>query len=125
MKSPYTGLTRIFQAFGYSYDGIKATLQTESAFRQDVLFCALAGATLFWLPVQGIALALMIFSLLFILIMELVNTGLEVVIDRIGSDFHPLSKKAKDIGSALVLLAFLNWGAIWGAILYQVWLVGR
>ena len=64
--------------------------------------------------------ALLICSLLFIVIMELVNTAVEVVIDRISPDYHELSKKAKDIGSSLVLLAFVNAIILWGAFLYPL-----
>ena len=120
MKSNHTGIKRILKAFCYSYDGFTATFKSEAAFRQDLLFCLVMGLFLFWLPVRGAALAFLIFSLFLILLMELINTGLEAVIDRIGAKYHPLSKKAKDIGSLLVLLAFINWGIVWGIIVLPI-----
>jgi len=118
MKSPHTGIKRILKAFTYSYDGLKATFQSEAAFRQDVLFCVVAGILLGFLSVTPVERVLMAGSLVFILFSELVNTALEAVVDRIGSAYHPLSKKAKDIGSALVLLAFINCALTWGLILW-------
>ena len=117
MKSNDTGLKRILKAFCYSYDGFTATFKSEAAFRQDLLFCFIMGLILFFLPFRGVTLAFLIFSLFLILLMELVNTGLEAVIDRIGAEYHPLSKKAKDIGSLLVLLAFIHWGLTWSIII--------
>ena len=72
---------------------------------------------LFFLPTRGVELAFLIFSLVFILFAELVNTAIEVVIDRIGTEYNSLSKKAKDIGSLLVLIAFIHWALAWGVIL--------
>ncbi|MDD4520110.1 MAG: diacylglycerol kinase [Alphaproteobacteria bacterium] len=116
MKPNQTGLKRILKAFTYSFAGFKESFKTEAAFRQDLLFVFGALLLLFALPFYGIELAYMIFCLFFILIMELVNTALEAAIDRIGEEIHPLSKKTKDIGSLLVLLAFLNF-FISGALL--------
>ena len=70
-----------------------------------------------FLPIALPAKLLMVFSLFIILLMELVNTAIEVVIDRVGEEYHPLSKIAKDIGSLLVLIAFVNAAVIWGAVL--------
>ncbi|MCL2473300.1 MAG: diacylglycerol kinase [Alphaproteobacteria bacterium] len=124
MKSPYKGLERILKAFGYSYDGFIAVFKTEAAFRQELLFCFFAAVILVFLPVRGIELAFMSFSLLLILIIELLNSAIEAVIDRIGEEFHSLSKKAKDIGSMLVLLAFINMFLTWGIILYPIYFRG-
>lgn len=121
MKSPHTGIKRILKAFVYSYDGMKAAFKSEAAFRQDVLFCVLCLPLLWIFPVNAIQVGLMCFALIFILAMELVNTAVEAVVDRIGAEFHALSKKAKDIGSALVLLAFINWAIIWGGVVYMLW----
>ena len=120
MKSSDTGIKRILKAFCYSYDGFAATFKSEAAFRQDLLFCFIMGLVLFFLPVKGVTLAFMIFSLFLILLMELVNTAIEAVIDRVGAEYHPLSKKAKDIGSLLVLMAFIHWGITWGIIVLPI-----
>lgn len=119
MKSPYTGIKRILKACTYSYEGFKAAYASEAAFRQDVVVAIVGFVVLFFLPVSLVAKALMGSSLLLILLMELVNTAIEVVVDRISEDYHTLSKKAKDIGSLLVLLSFINAGLIWSAIIFQ------
>ncbi len=122
MKSPYKGLRRIFKAFGYSRDGFVAAFKSEAAFRQDIVFCLVFGASLFFLPFRGCELALMISSLILILLAELINTAIEVIIDRISEDYHPLSKTAKDIGSLLVLISFINMAVIWLCLLSQKYL---
>lgn len=120
MKSEYNGLKRILKAFSYSRDGFVATFKTEAAFRQDILFCIVAGVILCLLPISGVQTAFLLFALFLILFMELINTAIEVVVDRVGEEYHPLSKKAKDIGSLLVLLAFVHFFAAALIILYPL-----
>ena len=120
MKSEYTGLKRILKAFVYSRDGFVSTFKTEAAFRQDVAFCLIAGIVLFFLPLSAIQTAFLIFALFLILFMELINTAIEAVVDRIGAEYHELSKKAKDIGSLLVLLAFTHFFVATSIILYPL-----
>ncbi len=117
MKSSHTGLKRIFKAFSYSYDGFMAAYKSEAAFRQDLAVFVLGAILCIFLPIALPAKLLMVFSLFIILLMELANTAIEVVIDRVGEEYHPLSKIAKDIGSLLVLIAFVNAAVIWGAVL--------
>lgn len=117
MKATDTGLKRILKAFSYSYAGFISVFKTESAFRQDLIVFVLGTVAAVWVPVSMTARALMISSLILILLMELVNTAIETVIDRISPDWHELSKRAKDIGSLLVLMAFINAVLIWGGIL--------
>lgn len=117
MKSEYNGIKRILKAFVYSFEGFKAAFRSEAAFRQDIVFCLVMGVLVFFLPVQKTELALLILPLFLILIAELMNTAVECVVDRIGEEYHILSKKAKDIGSLLVLLAFVYWALSWGIIL--------
>jgi len=111
------GLHRILKAFVYSYDGFKAILKSEPAFRQELVLVAVLAPLSLRFDVSTASHAIMIFSLFFILFAEMVNTAIEVVIDRISPDVHPLSKKAKDIGSLMVLLAFINVFVIWAVIL--------
>ena len=113
MKSPYRGLDRIIHAFKYSFDGLVATVKSESAFRQDILLCVCALILQFFLDVPILSRIIMITSLLFILIAELVNTAIETIIDRIGPDKNALSKKAKDIGSAIVMLSIFGVVVLW------------
>lgn len=118
MKSPYTGIKRICKAFTYSYDGFVATFKSEAAFRQDLAVFVVFMPVALYLDLELWEKAVLISSLLLILIAELVNTAVETVVDRISPEYHKLSKKAKDIGSSVVLLAFLNAVIVWCAFLY-------
>lgn len=120
MKATDTGIKRILKAFAYSKDGFVSSFQSEAALRQDLAIFVVFGIVACFLDLLLWQKALLICSLLFIVIMELVNTAVEVVIDRISPDYHELSKKAKDIGSSLVLLAFVNAIILWGAFLYPL-----
>jgi diacylglycerol kinase (ATP) len=116
--APVAAPQRLLRALGFSWAGLKAAWRSEWAFRVDVVVF-LGGAPLaLWVGQSGIERAALIGSLFLVLIAELVNTAVEAVVDRVGPDRHPLSKKAKDVGSALVLLALFNAGAIWALILF-------
>lgn len=115
--SKHTGITRIIKAFGHSWSGLRSTFRHEEAFRQELLLCLLLIPAAFWLSDIGVERALLIGSLLLILIVELLNSGIEAAIDRIGHEPHELSGRAKDMGSAAVLLAFINAGVIWLLVL--------
>ena len=117
VKKIFDDIKHIFKAFKYSWQGLVYVFKNEIAFRQDVLFFLIGSIISFFLPVCAISRALMIFSLFFILLMEMLNTAIEVVINRISTKHHYLSGVAKDIGSALVLLAFLNAFIVWLLIL--------
>lgn len=117
MKKILFDIKHIFRAFVYSYQGLVYVFKNEIAFRQDVAVFIIGFITSFFLPISGLSRAVMIFSLFFILLMEMVNTGIEAVVNRISTERHPLSGAAKDIGSALVLLAFLNAIIVWLLIL--------
>ena len=118
MKATDTGIKRILKAFVYSRDGFLSAFKSEVALRQDLAVFAIFSIVAMCLNLVLWQKAVLISSLLFIVIMELVNTAVEVVIDRISPEYHELSKKAKDIGSLLVLLAFVNAVILWGAFLY-------
>lgn len=115
-KKP-TGLPRLIKAFGYSYDGLKAAYASEAAFRQELVLLAVGIPAACLLDVSAIARAVMIGSLLLILLVEIINTAIEATIERISADQHPLSKKAKDLGSAAVLISLVHAAAIWIIIL--------
>ena len=110
-------MKRIYQALLYSLDGIKFTIQSEKAFREELAICVILIPTAIILDVSIIAKILMINSLILVLIAELINTAIEVSINRISKEKHPLSKHAKDIGSSVVLLAILNSFFTWVIIL--------
>jgi diacylglycerol kinase (ATP) len=119
-ESPFkgkTGLQRVWSALHYSFAGLRAAFNCEDAFRQEALLAALLIPASFFLPVSGIGRALMIASVLLVLIVELLNSAIEAVVDRISLDRHPLSKRAKDIGSAAVLLALINVVVVWLCVL--------
>lgn len=120
MKATDTGIKRILKAFTYSKDGFTASFKSEAALRQDLAVFVIFSIAACCLDLLLWQKAMLISSLLFIVIMELVNTAIEVVIDRISPYYHELSKKAKDIGSLLVLLAFVNAVILWGAFLYPL-----
>jgi diacylglycerol kinase (ATP) len=120
MESPYkgkTGLRRLLNAFGYSLAGFRAAYKHEDAFRQEVLLAVILIPLALWLPVGLIGRALMIGSVLLVIIVELLNSGIEATVDRISLDSHDLAKRAKDIGSAAVLVSLINMIVIWGLVL--------
>ncbi len=119
-ESPYKGkrgLKRVLNALLYSIDGLKAALQYEDAFRQEVLL-ALAMIPLAFILAHGsVDRALMIGSVLLVLVVELLNSAVEAAVDRISFEHHHLIKRAKDMGSAAVLISLLNVLTTWGLIL--------
>ncbi|MDK9702694.1 MAG: diacylglycerol kinase [Sulfuritalea sp.] len=119
-ESPFkgqTGLRRIWNAFSYSLSGLHAAYQNEDAFRQECLLAAVMIPVALALPVPAVGKALMIVSVLLVLVVELLNSAIEAAIDRISLDRHRLSKRAKDIGSAAVLIALINVLATWSLVL--------
>ena len=115
-KPGATGLKRILDATGYSYKGLKAALLYESAFRQELVFCLALIPVAMWLGQNAVEYSLLIGSLLIVLMVELLNSAIEAVVDRTGDDYHELSGRAKDMGSAAVLLSLINVFVIWGFI---------
>lgn len=116
-KPGNTGFTRIIKAGGYSWAGLKAAFKHESAFRQELILCLVMIPLGAWLGQTGVERALLIGSLLLVLIIELLNSAIEAVVDRFGGEQHELSGRAKDIGSAAVFIALLNVAIIWLVIL--------
>lgn len=109
---------RVVRAAGYSMKGLKAAYTHEAAFRQEIwLACILLPLALF-LGNTGIEKALLAGSVLLVLVAELLNSAVESVVDRIGSEFHELSGRAKDIGSAAVFVAMVLAGLTWLLVLF-------
>ena len=115
----HTGWRRLVNATGYSWAGLRAAWRNEEAFRQEGLLCALLVPVALWLGDSPVERALLIGSLLLIVIVELLNTGIEAAIDRIGPERHELSGRAKDIGSAAVFMALLNAAVVWCLIVFS------
>lgn len=121
MKSPYkgrTGLARIWNALLHSLDGLSAAFKHEDAFRQEVLLALVLIPLSVFMPVTGAGKALMVASVLLVLIVELLNTGIESVTDRISLEDHVLAKRAKDMGSAAVMLSVINVPVAWLLVLF-------
>lgn len=119
-ESPYkgrTGLRRVWNALFYSIEGLRAAYRHEEAFRQEVLLALLLVPAALFMPASGAGKALMIASVLLVLIVELLNSAIEAAVDRISLDDHALAKRAKDIGSAAVMLALANVPLVWGLVL--------
>ena len=117
-------LMRVVRAFGYSAGGVKYAWREEAAFRQEVFLSAVfipLGVLLAETPIECV---LLVGVCLFVLIVELLNTGIEVVVDRISLDQHQLSGVAKDLGSAAVMLGLLLWVLTWGVIIGSRYLPG-
>ena len=113
-----SGLSRIFHATLISLNGLRAGWG-EPAFRQEAIAAVVLVPAAFWLSRSWVETALLAGSVLLVMIVELLNTAVEAAIDRIGPEWHDLSKRAKDMGSAAVLLALVLCGAIWAAALWQ------
>lgn len=113
-----SGLRRLWLATTYSYGGLCAAWKNEAAFRQEVVLVCIAAPVGFWLGQTGVEKALLIGSLFLILIVEMLNSALEAVVDRHGSAFHELSGRAKDMGSAAVLIALVNAAVCWMLVLF-------
>ena len=115
-KTGATGITRIINAAGYSWLGFKAAYKNEAAFRQELwLVIVLTPVALYFAPLVSDK-AVLIASLIFILLIEILNSAIEAVVDRHGDEVHPLSGRAKDMGSAAVFLAFVITALIWLSI---------
>ncbi|MDB2682830.1 diacylglycerol kinase [Alphaproteobacteria bacterium] len=104
---------RIFKAFGFSMNGMKAAFRTEAAFRQEVVLALFMIPCALWLGTTTVERALLIASVLLVLMMEILNSAIERIVDRVSLERHELSKEAKDMGSAAVLLSLVLAGVIW------------
>jgi len=111
------GLARIINAAGYSWAGLAAAFRHEDAFRQEVFLALLLIPLAVVLGETGIERALMIGAVLGVLIVELLNSALEAAVDRISLEHHLLIKRAKDMGSAAVMIALVNVAVVWGLVL--------
>jgi len=114
-----SGLKRILSAFFYSVDGLKSAWRHEHAFRQELMLFVAGGIAAMLLPVSSFQKLALIGVLVLVLIVELINSAIEAVVDRISLERHPLSKNAKDFGSAAVLLAVMLAGATWAVVLFN------
>jgi diacylglycerol kinase (ATP) len=122
-ESPFkgkTGLRRVWNALSYSLAGLRAAYLCEDAFRQEVILAALLIPLTFLLPVPWIGRGLMIASVLLVLVVELINSAIEAVVDRVSLENHRLAKRAKDIGSAAVLVTLILVLVVWVCVLMEI-----
>jgi len=113
-----TGLRRILRAAGFSWQGFVAAFRNEAAFRQELALTLGLVPLAFWLGQTALERALMIGIWLLVPVVELLNSGIEAVVDRIGEEHHPLAGRAKDVGSAAVFLAISNAAIVWAILLF-------
>ncbi|MEZ5486102.1 MAG: diacylglycerol kinase [Steroidobacteraceae bacterium] len=114
-----TGFARLRRACGNSWQGLAGAWREEAAFRQELALAALVIPLGLWLGRSGVERALLIAPMVLLLIVELLNSAVEAVVDRIGLERHPLSGLAKDLGSAAVLLSLILLAAVWGLVLFD------
>jgi len=117
MKSPHSGLKRVIHAAGYSWKGFKSTWKHEAAFRQEIFLFSLMSPFVFWLGDTAAERVILIAVLLIVLVVEILNSAVESIVDRIGEGYHELSGRAKDQGSAAVFLSFFMAILVWGGFL--------
>ena len=122
MSNPHkgrTGLDRVIHATGYSMTGLTTAYRGESAFRQEFWLAVAMTPVAFWIGRSWVEVALLLGSLLLVLIVELLNSGIEAAIDRVSLEWHDLSKRAKDFASAAVFLSLVLCAGIWSAALWH------
>ena len=127
VESPFkgkTGIARVFRAFFYSLAGLSTAWKCESAFRQEVVLAVVMIPVACFVPVTPVERALLVATVLLVLVVELLNSSIEAAIDRISTDHHLLSKRAKDAGSAAVFMSLVLCGVVW-AILLAPLVLGR
>jgi diacylglycerol kinase (ATP) len=115
----HTGIERIVRAAGHSASGLRLAYASESAFRQEVWVAAVLLPLSFWLGRDWVQVALLAGSVMLVMIVELLNSGVEAAVDRVSFDWHELSKRAKDFGSAAVMMSLLLCAGIWAAAVAQ------
>ncbi len=117
-KPGATGVRRVLDATRYSLAGLAAACRHEAAFRQELALALVLVPLGLWLGESGVARALLVGSVLLVLVVEVLNSAVEAVVDRIGDEIHPLAGRAKDLGSAAVFLALVNAAVVWVLVLW-------
>ena len=112
-------LRRVWRAAGYSASGLKAALENEAAFRQEMALFVLLAPLGLWLGRNGVERSLLVGSLVLVLVIELLNSAVEAAVNRIGNEPHELSGRAKDIASAAVFLSLLLVALVWVLVLFD------
>jgi diacylglycerol kinase (ATP) len=121
MERPHkgkTGVERMISAIGYSLSGLAQATKHEGSFRLELILAAMLVPIGLWAGATGIAKALLVGSVLLVLVVELLNSAVEATVDRISLEEHPLAKRAKDLGSAAVMVALANSAVVWVLVLF-------
>lgn len=118
MNYKNSGATRVFKAAYYSYKGILSAIRYEAAFRQELIIALVLIPLAFWVDVTKLERLALIAVVVMVLVVELLNSGIEAVVDRVGVEHHELAGRAKDMGSAAVFLCLLFCAFVWGFILF-------
>ena len=116
-----SGLRRLVNALSYSLSGLLLAWQDEAAFRQEVILAIVLVLVAFMVPVDVTQRVLLVASVMLVLVVEMINSAIEATVDRVSLDIHPLAKRAKDMGSAAVLLALTNAILIWIMVFWSLW----
>ena len=119
-ESPFkgkTGMRRVINAARYSLEGLAAAARHEDAFRQELILAAVMVPLGLWLGADGVERALLVGSVLMVLVVELLNSAVEATVDRVSLEDHQLAKRAKDIGSAAVMMSLVTVGVVWLLVL--------
>ncbi|QIR14806.1 diacylglycerol kinase [Shewanella aestuarii] len=117
------GIKRVIRAAGFSLQGLKSAWRDEAAFRQELVLAAIMLPIALYVDISIVERLILIFGIFLVLIVELLNSAIEAVVDRFGSEIHPLSGQAKDIASAAVMLSLIFCGICWAAILVPKYLM--
>jgi len=115
-----SGIIRILYAFIYTFNGLSYALRNEAAFRQEAIIFVIALIAILFMPVSGIIKLLLLITSIIVLIVELLNSAIEAVVDKASPEYHELAKQAKDMGSAAVFLSFTAAGAVWLYAIIQI-----
>ncbi|MFT7687367.1 MAG: diacylglycerol kinase (ATP) [Candidatus Azotimanducaceae bacterium] len=120
-KEANTGLRHLINAFSFSLKGLKAAFIHESAFRQELALGLFLIPAAFWVGDNATEKAILLLTLFLVLIVELLNSAVEAAIDRFGGDYHELSGRAKDLGSAAVMISLITVVLVWSLVIYENW----
>lgn len=121
---PAKGLQRWVNATRYSWQGLRSAVKHEEAFRQETIALFIGLPAALWIATTLWQAAILIASLLLIMVVEMINSALEALVDRVSTEFHELSGRTKDMGSAAVLLTIFIAMVVWGAAIWGKWLTG-
>jgi diacylglycerol kinase (ATP) len=117
-----SGIIRILYAFKYTFNGLRHAIMNEAAFRQEAMLFLVALIAIFFMPISSVIKLLLLITSIIVLIVELLNSAIEAVVDKVSPEYNDLAKQAKDMGSAAVFLSFTAAGAVWIYAIIQIFM---